>query len=316
MKPGVSYDPELKPMLEKAAEAYRRRDDEQFHSLVEQAANRAPQRLDLWFALANHHIQTGKPVLAVSLFHELAQTFSRDVDTLFCLAYWLRFAGNADAAFEARRRLQRIRADRAEDLGRLWNVIDLWQERTVRDEVPVIAPRNNCLAIVTLGYVLKPDGGMEQCLVERLEKTLEAAERNPASIVIVSGGVPRGGRVEATQMRQWLVARGMAEERILEEGYARDLVENLVYSGHIVDMVGAEAALIVTSAENQRRAGAVMETLGWTTGPRWRVAVVAASGDSFRAFRDDGRDRLKLYRDVLRAYGMPMMRIFPELVER
>ncbi len=60
-----------------------------------------------------------------------------------------------------------------------------------------------------------------------------------------------------------------------------------------------------------------MEIVGWAAyGEDGSVGSVAASGDSFSGWHDDGGDRLKLYRDALRAYGMPMMHTYPELAER
>jgi hypothetical protein len=58
-----------------------------------------------------------------------------------------------------------------------------------------------------------------------------------------------------------------------------------------------------------------MEIAGWNGGAPWRRVAAATSDESAAVFADDGSDRRKLYRDALRVYGMPLMRIYPELAE-
>ncbi len=117
-------------------------------------------------------------------------------------------------------------------------------------------------------------------------------------------------------MGEWLRARGVAGDRIHEEGYSRDLVENAVYSRHILDLLDIGAALVVNAAGNIRRTGAAFEAVARACGSAWSVRAVCASGRSFEQFADDGSDRLKLYRDAIRAHGVPMMAAYPELAER
>ncbi|MCD8140938.1 MAG: YdcF family protein [Planctomycetaceae bacterium] len=166
-------------------------------------------------------------------------------------------------------------------------------------------------AILVLGHKLADDGSIRPALQERLEKALDAATRYPEAFLIVTGGQPRAGRVEAQAMREWLAERGVAEARIHEEGYARDTVENLIFSRYILDMHAADAAVVVTSGHNVRRAGACLEVLSVDYGSD-RPVFAVSSGQ----YEDDGRDRLKVYRDVLRAYGIPMMAAYPHLAER
>lgn len=316
MMPGFAYDPRLKAMLAEAAKKYRLRDDDAFRRLMEQAVELAPQRLDLWFGLANHHIQTGSPDLALGIYRELANTVPYDADTLFHLSHWLRHAGEALEAEDYLRGLEAVRPDAAADLVRIWREIDASTDTPITDALPRADEMGQRIAIVTLGYVLNQDGTMHGILEDRLHKTLEAAETYPDSVIIVSGGVPRNTEIEAVVMRRWLEEKGVDGRRIFEEGYARDVVENLIYSRHILDIIGADTALLVTSACDVRRAGSGMRIQIWRNGSRWKADVVAAGGESLASFRDDGSDRLKLYRDALRAYGTPMMRTFPELAER
>jgi hypothetical protein len=313
---GGMYDPGLPELLRKASGAYRRHDDPAFRAHMEEAVVRTPHRIDLRVCLANHCVQTGQPEQALDIFEELTRLVPRDADVLFCLAHWRRYAGETGGAEQARRQLAKIRSERAADLARLWQCIDSWILREPSRDLPELPSGAGRKAIVLPGYVLAEDGSMRRELLERLEKTLEAAEAYPGACVVVSGGVPKAGRVEAVVMAEWLRGRGIADDRIYEEGYSRDLVENAVYSRQILDLLDVEAVLVVNSAGNFRRSGAVFEILAHTCGSAWSVGVAAASGGSFDAFVDDGGDALKLYRDALRAYGMPMMAAYPELSER
>ncbi len=315
MKP-AEYNPDLVPLMREVAQAYRRHDNDQFKELLQQAIDMAPHRQDLLFNLANHHVQTGFISGALVLFRQLAETYPRDVDVLTTFAHWLRFDNNIGEAENVRLALSEVRESRADDLGKIWRVIDQRSSQPVSDSVPKFDETIKPVAILTLGYVLNADGSMRQPLIERLEKTLEIADVFPDAPIIVSGGVPRSGKVEAVEMREWLVHHGVLEDRIHEEGYARDGVENVMYARPMLDFLGVGAVIIVTAAHNVRRAGAAMEICARVNGSSFLVPdAVAAGGETLTAFSDNGADKLKLYRDCLRAYGLPMMRTYPHLIE-
>lgn len=316
MKKIEPYSPKLKPLLEEAAQAYRLRDDDAFAALMREALLLAPQRLDLWYNLANHHVQTGKVDEAIDILRKVYGMIPRDATIMFTLAHWLQFAGQSSDAERLRRTLESARPELAADLLRIWTTIDAWLSKRIDDTFPPPGKGWGKVGIVVLGYRLNADGTMSQPLVDRLEKALEGTKRFDNYRVVVSGGAPRAGVVEAVPMRRWLEEKGVPAECVIEEGYSRDLVENLIYSRHILDILGAESVIAVTSANNVRRAGSGMEILAWINGSSWRVFSTAASGETLDNFSDDGSDRLKLFRDTLRVYGIPMMRTYPELSER
>lgn len=313
MIPATRHQPRLGEVLAAAARAYRARNDDAFRECLSEASALAPERLDLRSCLASHHIQTERPDKALDIYEELARLVPDDAGNLFRLAHWRRHAGDDAGAASARERLCRVNPGRAAELDRVRSVLDAWFSRPVTDKVPPFSGSPRRPAVLALGYLLAPDGSPEPELVARLEKTLEAAVRHPGALVVLSGGMPRSGRVEASVMREWLEGRGVAGGRICEEGYSRDVVENLVYSRQILALNRVDAVLIVTSACDVRRAGASLEIMAGACGDGWSVQAVAASGGEFA---DDGRDRLKAYRDALRAFGMPMMDAYPELAER
>lgn len=313
--PRTLYAPRLKETLAAAAAAYRRRDDPEVERLLSEAVRLAPERLDIRYNLAGRSIQSGETALALSRYRRILDAAPNEADALTYAAHWSRQAGDAAGAEAARARLSEIRPGRAADLTRIWNFIDADAGRPVSGDFPdadALAGAGAALAIVVLGFKLNPDGSMHDILLGRLEKCLEAAEAFPRAHIIATGGVPAAGRVEAAVMREWLLARGMAEDRVSEEGYARDVVENCLFSRHIMETRRVVRALLVTSEVDVRRARLVMEVAHFAAGSRRETAAVASrSGDS----RDPGPGDVKIYRDALRAYGMPMMRVYPEMAE-
>lgn len=305
------YDPGLGALLAEAAIRYRAHDDGAVLELLGEAVRRVPHRFDIRLNLANYHIQLNAPERALEIFGEAVEMRPMDTESRIYLAHWLRYADRAGQAEDIRRALAVIQPCKAADLGKIWRHIDGWLGKPIGDALP--RPPSRRVAVTVLGYVLNDDGGMHPVLERRLEKALAAAAAYPEADIVVSGGVPKAGRVEAEVMRDWLIGRGVAAGRIHLEGYSRDIVENLIYSRNILDLLDPDLVVLITSAHNVRRAGAGLEILCWNNGSNWQVESIAPSVEGYL---DDGRDRLKVYRDTLRAYGMPMMNSFPELVER
>lgn len=312
------YDPGLAPLLARVSRAYRRRDDDEFRALLDEALDRAPQRLDLGLCLANHHIQTGEVEPALRLFARLLDQSPGDRDCLTYLAHWHRHLGDKTETARFVRRLGKAHPSRLRDMRMLWDIIDDAEAMRVAGSLPPPS-RKKGVAVVVLGYILNPDGSMHDILRGRLEKALEAAAAFPRAALVVSGGVPRRGKTEAVVMRRWLTANGVARERIIEEGYARDVVENLLFSRQILDLLRLRDVVAVTSAIDVRRTAAGLDILRRVMGSAWNVSGVAASDRPPHAQGSENRagsEGVKLYRDSLRLYGMPMMGVFPKLAER
>ena len=103
-------------------------------------------------------------------------------------------------------------------------------------------------------------------LVRRLEGALDYLNRYPDSVAVVSGGMGPGETVtEGQAMFDWLVARGVAPERVLIEDRATSTRENLEFSFDIIRSRGDEPSgnvAIVSSAYHLYRAKCMAEKLG------------------------------------------------------
>lgn len=68
-------------------------------------------------------------------------------------------------------------------------------------------------------------------LMRRLEKALDYLKQHPGTKVIVSGGQGKGEDItEAQAMADYLIAKGIKSERILQEDASRTTWENLKFS--------------------------------------------------------------------------------------
>lgn len=306
------HSPELDSHLAHAAEAYRRRDDDAFRAELTRAVDLAPYRLDLRLNLANHHIQCGEFKEALDIWRRILDLSRRDVEAMTYMAHWTRFLGSPERAEYIRLRLVAARAERATELTRIWEIIDAWETRPIGTYESGVGAPSDDPVILVLGYKLNPDGSIHPQLADRLETAMELHSRLPASRLLLSGGVPQKGVAEATAMRKWFESKGVDPSVIWEEGHSRDVVENMLYSRQILDQQNAARVVIVTAAHNVRRAGAALEIVGWMQGSAWTVECVSSSR-SHAKYIDAGADREKLYRDTLRAYGMPMMGTHPNL---
>jgi len=106
-----------------------------------------------------------------------------------------------------------------------------------------------------------------------LEHRLEGAARyltaNPRTKAVVSGGQGAGEDIsEAECMRRYLIAHGIAEERILLEDMSTSTRENLAFSKAIIKTDGGKTdrIVLVSSAYHLYRAGRMAEAMGMHAG--------------------------------------------------
>lgn len=110
--------------------------------------------------------------------------------------------------------------------------------------------------MVILGCLLKLEGP-SVLLQDRLDAALAYLEDHPDMTVVVSGGQGRDEPMsEAQGMRDYLAARGVAEERIYLEDRSHNTWQNINYTQALLEELGleGEALLVVTSGPHLARA--------------------------------------------------------------
>lgn len=115
--------------------------------------------------------------------------------------------------------------------------------------------------VIVLGAHVRSTGP-SRALALRLDRAYEYALENPDTILIVSGG--QGSNepcTESSAMKQYLLEKGIAEERILEESKSTNTRENLIFSRELIPE-GASVG-IISNGFHICRALHLAETLGY-----------------------------------------------------
>lgn len=274
-----------------------------------------PYRADLLFGAANAYIYNKDADKALQIFEQLYAEYPHDIDVNIYLATWYRFLKQQAASDKHLALLHQLQPAKAAQLLRVFAVIDRVAGMDLSRQLSEKLDQSG--ALVTLGYALNPDGSMHPILVERLQTTLALARANPKAIIVVTGGVPHNNKTEAKLMADWLVEHGVSQHRVFEDNYAKDTVQNALFSRHILASKSIASAVIISSASHVRRGQALFEIASWETGPATiKFSAVVAESQPEPASNDITNEELMgIYRDALRVFGLWSFRSEP-LLER
>ncbi|MBR4579961.1 MAG: YdcF family protein [Lachnospiraceae bacterium] len=127
--------------------------------------------------------------------------------------------------------------------GKNWEeIMGLWKD--VNTDLPLnytVLPdgldQSDALCLVVLGFQLNPDGSMKDELIERLNVVLNSAEKYPNALIVCTGGGTASGNPDATEagrMAEWLIEKGVDENRIIVEDQSLTTAQNAIYSCRIL----------------------------------------------------------------------------------
>lgn len=279
---------------------------ESIATLLLQAYELEPYRVDFLFGVANANIYNGNVDQALELYKRVLNVAPDDVKAHIYLATWSRFKKDNNESQKYFDQLKKLSPEKAELLTRMFATIDRIAQQPIVDKLDDKLPPQS--AIVTLGYVLYPDGSMNEILIQRLEKTLELANQNPDTLIIVTGGVPKNNKTEANLMKQWLIEHGIDSGRIYADNFANSTVENALYSRYALAKHGIKQAVLISSGSHVRRGQTLFEIATWESGPKdIQFRSVAALDKPLQELQQIGeKDLMGIYRDSLRVIGLPM----------
>ena len=111
------------------------------------------------------------------------------------------------------------------------------------------------LVAVILGNRLNDDGSISETMRERLELALAIENILQPDKFVLSGGFANktAGRTEAAAMCEWLVNRGVAEEKLVQEGNSLSTKQNAKFSVPIAAELSATRLLLCTTPEHMNR---------------------------------------------------------------
>lgn len=145
--------------------------------------------------------------------------------------------------------------------------------------------------------------GPSQSLEDRLLEALDFLEEFPNMVIIVSGG--QGSNeptTEAKAMADFLVTRGVAEERIYQEGKSRNTHQNLSFSRTLMEEEGLTGdVVIVSSGFHLARASFLWGRVGGEPAALSVVAAPVTDGASW--VKSHLREPLALVKSFLFDHG-------------
>ncbi|GMN90310.1 hypothetical protein fsci_17980 [Francisella sciaenopsi] len=121
--------------------------------------------------------------------------------------------------------------------------------------------RGSIPVIVILGSPLNSNASMNEYLIKRLYKGLEAYFRFPDATIIVSGGRVTAGKTESYQMRQWLINSSVPLNKIILEDQSFNMVWQGVNTFMTIKNMNPKPTdiILVTSTADIRRANAIFK---------------------------------------------------------
>lgn len=124
-------------------------------------------------------------------------------------------------------------------------------------------PDSGADVCIVLGAQMK-ESGPSDVLKRRLDKAIIYLQENPDTLVIVSGGQGSNEPVsEAQGMRDYLILKGIAPERIMMEDTSTSTWENLSYSSELIDK-SSDSVVIVTNNFHVFRAVCTAKKQGYS----------------------------------------------------
>jgi len=116
--------------------------------------------------------------------------------------------------------------------------------------------------IIVLGCMLW-DGKPSPMLARRLDKAVQLYDAGYGRYIIVSGGQgPEETMAEAEAMETYLVNKGVPRDAIIKESRAGNTLENIQYSRNLMDNLGFDDAVIVTTDYHLYRAMVTADSMG------------------------------------------------------
>ena len=126
--------------------------------------------------------------------------------------------------------------------------------------------------VILLGGGIDKDGKLPESVISRVEKAAEYLNQHPDSICVVTGGTLKWlPYPEAPELKNQLVKRGVAAERILVEDQAKDTIQNFQlsckmlseYKGVTTEEILNTPTAVVTSHYHLRRSERLARRMGF-----------------------------------------------------
>ena len=275
-----------------------------------EASRLMPDRLDLRFGIASALIgqasQTNAPFMArmndaLQVYREIHALDTNGFQAALLYSAYARAIRDTNASEAALTRFMAAQPEKTSAYRETFQRIEEILQLTPSEAAPTHLPAGREHAIVVLGAGLETNGVMKANLVGRLRQALVLARLYPEALILLTGGNQKAGLTEAYTMSDWLMREGISTNRLHLEDQARDTVGNAIHSCGILQKLGVTHVTLVTSGSHLKRALALFEEAARQRGLRLTFSHVVAKDVPEI---DEGRERVAIYRDVLRTSGL------------
>ncbi|BCD90242.1 hypothetical protein fh0823_03810 [Francisella halioticida] len=209
------------------------------------------------------------------------------------------------------RNLQKLKWSKTDDFIKTFKIIKnsfYLQINTNANQIQIEA--NSPTVIIINGYNLNEDSSMNNILVKRLQKGLEAHQRYPRAKIIVAGGKPKLGVTESYRMKQWLVKSGVPSNSIIQEDQSSSTVWGAIDTFKILDDFKPKIKniILVTSSSDIRRTNAIFqqENLNTKSNIKFHNIVSGVRGYNIMMPISEN-ERAIIIKDTLRIAGIWQM---------
>lgn len=152
--------------------------------------------------------------------------------------------------------------------------------------------------ILVLGCGIKEDGTPTPRLNDRLNASLEAYNSGLSKLILVSGDSENPDYCETISMKNFLIANGVDETKIISDGYGLSTYESI---WRAKNLYGFEKILIVTQKYHLYRSLYIADKMGMEA-----IGISADIQQYSSQFKYDIREALARFKDMIFAEMLPL----------
>lgn len=288
---------------------------EELYTSLAQKAQENPGHLNTYRLQAEVYLTNSKYNEALAALDNILRVNHDDIYALGLSAYVKHFMGNEEQSEQRLLALKNVSEECYQDLVSLMEKVDTWRSEEHGNglENTENLPYD---AIAVLGVSPTASGELTASAVLRLKEAVKAAYFCPDAKIIISGGPIDYEFAEATVMKEYLLKNStdlaiglglepegstweIAEDRILLDLEARDMVGNAIGIFKHIDEYGFDNLLIVASAGQVMRADCIFKA--YAEANHYDIIIHSASSGNVEAKSNEYK---YVYVGAARAYGL------------
>lgn len=275
-------------------------------SLFEKALKISPNNIQYLLGLASIYQLNGNSKEAQLVLKRISNIDPSNYQSLLQLAMNNELLKQPKKFSASLQKLNRLNNSKTTKIKKITKFIQKSLDMKLNQHVGNTNKESKSDYIVILGFVLDSNGKPQKTLLQRLEKGLELAKKQPKAKIIVSGGeLPAEPKVESKVMKNWLIKHGVNSDRIITEQGSLDTVGNAINVTHILNTHHAKHVTIVSSASHMRRAYTLFETAKLVSKGKYSLSQLVSVDDpnALNTLKQNDPSVNKIILDSLRTSG-------------